>query len=91
MTKRYLSLVLVEIPDHVKDNPYVHWFNCVSIEQAKLENGMLELVYCDGTIKVFNPEETEEILQDCGELLNRALWNHPYHSDSKINSIFSTD
>ncbi|WP_107668215.1 hypothetical protein [Cyanothece sp. BG0011] len=80
MTKRYLSLVLVEIPDDVEDNPYVHWFNCVSISQAKLRDGMLELVYCDGTIKVFNTEETEEILEDCGELLNKFLWEKDFTS-----------
>ncbi len=86
MTKRYLFLVLVEVPDYLQATPYVHWFYAVSVEQAKLRDGMLELVYCDGTIKVFNPEETEEILLDCGELLNKFLWENDFNLNEDTNN-----
>lgn len=78
MSKYYLSLVLVEVPDHVKKTPYAAWFYAVSIEQAKIRDGLLELVYCDGTVKIFNSEETQEILLECGEVLNRFLWENDY-------------
>ncbi len=88
MTRHYLSLVLVEVPDHVEGTPYAHWFHAVSIEQAKLKNGMLELVYCDGTVRVFNPEETDEILLECGELLNKFLWENDFKLNENSKNLF---
>ncbi len=74
MTRHYLSLVLVEVPDQVEGTKYGHWFRCVSVESLAIKNGLLEVIFSDGTIKVFNEDETNDILESCGETLSRALW-----------------
>ncbi|MDJ0509254.1 MAG: hypothetical protein QNJ64_08385 [Crocosphaera sp.] len=73
MTQHYLSLVLVEVPDHVEGTPYKHWFQCVGVDSLKIKNGLLEIVFFDGTIKVFNFDESEDILFNCPEYLHEYL------------------
>ena len=53
MPRHYLSLVLVEVPKQVEGTPYAHWFHATSIHHASVKNGLLEVVFSDGTIKVF--------------------------------------
>ena len=73
MTQHYLSLVLVEVPDHLDETPYKHWFRCVAIDSLRVKNGLLEVVFFDGTIKVFNSDETDDILFDTPEYLHEYL------------------
>ncbi|MDJ0843043.1 hypothetical protein [Crocosphaera sp.] len=91
MTTRYLALVLVEVPSHVEKTKYAGWFYAVSIEQASLRNGLLEVVFSNGDIKVFNQDETDDILTDCGEIINRALWQENPIPGSSIKPLINED
>ncbi|MDJ0600843.1 MAG: hypothetical protein QNJ37_18620 [Crocosphaera sp.] len=91
MSKHYLSLVLVEVPDHVEETPYAGWFYAISIEQASLKNGLLEVVFSDGTIKIFNEDESDDILADCSEIIQRVLWKENPIPGSTLDSLIKED
>ncbi len=73
MTKLYLSLVLIEVPDNTEDSLCFNWFNCVSVDRMRIKNKLLEIIYSDGTVKVFNEAESDQILQECGEVIYQCL------------------
>ena len=73
MTTRYLSLVLVEVPDQEDDTKYRNWFQCVSVDSLSIKKGLLEIVFADGSVKVFNEEETDDIFYELPEYLHGYL------------------
>lgn len=73
MTQYYLSLVLVEVPDHVQDTKYSYWFRCVSVESLAVKNGLLEIIFSDGTIKVFNGSESDKIMSELPEYMHKYI------------------
>lgn len=91
MTQRYLSLVLVEVPDHIEGTKYAQWFNMVSIEHIKLFNGLLEIIFSDGTIKKFNQEESKEILIEGNELIHKAIWGKSYDVNAHFENLINED
>ena len=88
MSKHYLSLVLVEVPDHVQETKYAHWFRCVSVESVAIKNGLLEILFCDGTIKVFNEEETEDIFYELPEYLHDYLQSSGSIPNHELNKTY---
>lgn len=89
MSKHYLSLVLVEVPDHVEETPYAAWFHATSIYAATVKDGLLEIVFTDGTIKVFNEDESEDIVDNCGEILQRAIWKENPIPGSTLDNLIN--
>ncbi len=73
MTRHYLSLVLVEVPDQVEGTKYGHWFRCVSVESLAIKNGLLEVIFSDGAIKVFNENESDDIMSELPEYMHDYL------------------
>ncbi len=68
-----LSLVLQEYPtEYLADSPY-HWSNSRSIHSLKFFDGMVEITFSDGEIKVFNDEETNQMFDDCSPFLRDVL------------------
>ncbi len=85
MTKRYLSLVLVEVPENTEYNPYQHWFNCVSIEKVDIKNGVLELTFSDGTIRAFSQNEAGSIFINCTELIQKLFEKNGFNLDVPVD------
>ena len=63
MSKRYLSLVLIEVPDQDIPSLIKDWFNFKTIHSLQFYEGMLQITFCDGEIQTFNDSETYEILK----------------------------
>ncbi len=88
MTTHYLSLVLIEVPEHHEGTSYEHWFQAVSVHHASIKNGLLEVVFANGEIKVFNSDETDDILASADEIIQRALWRETPIPGSNIEPLF---
>ena len=74
MTTHRLELVLVEVPSQVEGTTYVNWFNAISVQSVSRKDGLLEVIFSDGTIKVFNEDDSDDIIHGCSEILQRAIW-----------------
>ncbi|MDJ0582967.1 hypothetical protein [Crocosphaera sp.] len=91
MTKRYLSLVLVEVPDKGAGTMYHNWFDSVSVESASVKDGLLEIVFSNEEIRVFNGKETEDILSNISEILERTILTENPIPGSALDTLFDED
>ncbi len=91
MTTRYLQLVLVEVPTHVEGTKYHHWFNCVSVESARVKDGRLEIVFSNGEIQFFNEDETDDIVSEFSEIIQRTIWKENPIPGATLDHLFDED
>lgn len=73
MTQRYLSLVLSEQSSQTKDSTNYYWSNIRSIHELRFFDGMVEITFLDGTIKVFNRDETTQMLDNSNDYIKDLL------------------
>ncbi len=73
MMKRHLSLVLVEYPPDILKEMIYRGSRIQSIQNLRFFEGMLEITFFDGTIKVFNRKETTEILDNSNDYVKDLL------------------
>ncbi len=91
MTQYYLSLVLVEVPKHHEKHPSGSWFHACSVHHASVKNGLLEVIFANGEVKVFNSDDTDDILASADEIIQRALWKEEPIPGSGIQPLFKEE